>query len=150
MTCLFVFLSKIVPHATALAHHVADKHTAGNHLSIKPDWAVNGTIYLEDVRDNHHKYSSNNYDGSIRCDVCKWMFSSENDYQLHLKHLRPITDVTPKDGQTCIRFQCDHCGREFKQHRSLKQHFNMCSVNENGANIKVQKETTTYDGRLMR
>ncbi len=84
---------------------------------------MNGTIYLDVNDDLLH---SNNNNNCIHCDVCMWNFSSESDYQLHLEHLRPISGVTQKN-ETCV-LKCEHCGRQFKQHRSLKQHFNICSA----------------------
>ncbi len=125
-------LSKTVPHATALAHHIADKHTAGNHLSIKPDWTVNETIYLENVLENTKEDDHHNNKNLIRCDVCKWNFSSESDYQLHLEHLKPISDDASGSNHktSCIPLECDRCGQQFKQSRSLKQHFNMCAVGQ--------------------
>ncbi len=130
-------IRKTVPHATALAHHVADKHTAGNHLSIKPDWAVNGTIYL-DGNDNDDQ-TLNITNDCIHCDVCMWNFSSESDYRLHLDHLKPISSVMTQKNETCAVLKCEHCGRQFKQHRSLKQHFNMCSAAAAAATTKVIK-----------
>ncbi len=125
---ILLSLSKTVPHVTALAHHIADKHTAGNHLSIKPDWTVNETIYLENAKeDNHH-----NNKNLIGCDVCKWNFSSESDYKLHLEHLKPISDdaFDSNHKTSYIPLECERCGRQFKQSRSLKQHFNICAVGQ--------------------
>ncbi len=125
----WVSLSKTVPHAAALAHHIVDKHTEGNHLSIKPDWVVNEGIYLENSKqDNHH-----NNETLTHCNICMWNFSSESNYQLHLEYLRPVSDDASSSNSCkalCIPLECGRCGRQFKQSRSLKQHFNVCAVGQ--------------------
>jgi len=114
----------------ALEDHKKSKHS-GMYTNIKPDWAAKQEQKMSWRNDGgHHSDEYSRLEMAKKsfesCKVCGLKFTTLKMKEIHFQDFLPSFKGNKKEGVKIMPFVCSRCGKEFKDQRALRQHFNFC------------------------